>query len=221
VLLERIHAAMGKNTNVITGYGLTEATALVSFGHVRLDAEGKIIRPKSIGKAAPGIEVRLLGDTGEEVVSGAVGEICVHGPNVMVGYYKNPEETAKAVVDGWLHTGDLGMSDDQGYLYIVDRKKDIIIRGGQNIYPADIEEVIYRHPGVSEVAVIGAVDDSLGEVPVAYVALQAGRSCRSEDIIARCKDELAYYKVPVAIHFLPELPKGPTGKVLRRGLKPQ
>ena len=218
-LLERIYAAMGTDTVVMTGYGLTEATAIVSLDHIALDAAGKVIRPKSIGRVLPGIAMRLVGESGEPVAVGEVGEICVRGPNVMVGYYKMPEETAVAIVDGWLRTGDLGIVDKDGYAYIVDRKKDVIIRGGQNIYPADIEDVIYHYPGVSEVAVIGVADEVLGEAPVAYVAMKPGAVATASDIIARCKQEMAYYKVPASIHFLSELPKGPTGKILRRALR--
>jgi long-chain acyl-CoA synthetase len=220
-LLERIYAAMGPDTSVITGYGLTEATAIVSLERIELDSNGKVRRPKSIGRVVPGIEMQILSENGAPAPVGTVGEICVRGPSVALGYYKMPEETALAIVDGWLHTGDLGLIDADGYAFIVDRKKDVIIRGGQNIYPADIEEVLYRFDGVSEVAVIGVPDDSLGEVPVAYVALQTPGSLRAEQLIARCKEELAYYKVPAAVHFLPELPKGPTGKILRRGLRAQ
>jgi long-chain acyl-CoA synthetase len=218
-LLERIYAAMGSDTVVMTGYGLTEATAIVSLDHIALNAAGKVVRPKSIGRVLPGIEMRLVGEGGKPVTVGEVGEICVRGPNVMEGYYKMPEETALAIVDGWLHTGDLGVVDKEGFAYIVDRKKDVIIRGGQNIYPADIEEVIYHYPGVSEVAVVGVADESLGEVTIAFVALKPGVVVAEEDIIARCKQELAYYKVPASIRFLPELPKGPTGKILRRELR--
>jgi long-chain acyl-CoA synthetase len=139
----------------------------------------------------------------------------------MLGYYKMPDDTAAALAGGWLHTGDLGMVDEGRHGYIVDRKKDVIIRGGQNIYPADIEEVIYHIPGVSEVAVVGASDEALGEIPVAYVAMKPGETVSAEALIAKCKEELAYFKVPAAVHFLPELPKGPTGKILRRGLRPQ
>jgi len=167
----------------------------------------------------PGVAMRRVGEGGEPVAVGEVGEICVRGPNVMVGYYKMPEETAVAIVDGWLRTGDLGIVDEDGYAYIVDRKKDVIIRGGQNIYPADIEDVIYHYPGVSEVAVIGVADEVLGEAPVAYVAMKPGAVATASDIIARCKQEMAYYKVPASIHFLSDLPKGPTGKILRRALR--
>lgn len=220
-LLERIYAAMGGDTEVMTGYGLTEATAIVALEHIKLDAAGKVIRPKSIGRALPGIEMRILEPNGGDAAAGEVGEICVRGANVMQGYYKMPKETELAIVDGWLHTGDLGLRDAEGYAYIVDRKKDVIIRGGQNIYPADIEEVIYHLPGVIEVAVIGAQDERFGEVPVAFVAMRNGQKLSSDSIIAKCKEELAYYKVPASVHFLPELPKGPTGKILRRELRVQ
>jgi long-chain acyl-CoA synthetase len=218
-LLERIYAVMGRDTVVMSGYGLTEGTAIATLEHIELDDNGKVRRPKSIGKVLPGIELRILTEDGRDAKADEVGEICMRGPNVMGGYYKMEEDTASALADGWLHTGDLGMFDGEGYYYIVDRKKDVIIRGGQNIYPADIEEVLYHAPGVSEVAVIGAPDDSLGEVPVAYVAMKPDANISAEALIAKCKEELAYYKVPAAIHFLAELPKGPTGKILRRALK--
>jgi long-chain acyl-CoA synthetase len=220
-LLERVYAFMGRDTVVMTGYGLTEGTAIATLEHIELDAEGKVKRPKSIGKILPGVELRMVKEDGTDAAPGEVGEICMRGPNVMLGYYEMPEDTAAALAGGWLHTGDLGMFDADGHGYIVDRKKDVIIRGGQNIYPADIEEVIYHVPGVSEVAVIGAADEALGEVPVAYVAVKPGASVSAEALIAKCKEELAYFKVPAAVHFLPELPKGPTGKILRRGLRQQ
>ncbi len=218
-LLERIYAFMGRDTVVMTGYGLTEGTAIATLEHIELDDEGRVKRPKSIGRILPGIELKMIKEDGEEAAPGEVGEICMRGANVMLGYYKMPDDTAIALAGGWLHTGDLGMFDADGHGYIVDRKKDVIIRGGQNIYPADIEEVLYQVPGVSEVAVIGAPDDALGEVPVAYVAVRPGADVSADALIARCKEELAYFKVPAAIHFLTELPKGPTGKILRRGLR--
>lgn len=220
-LLERIYAFMGRDTVVMTGYGLTEGTAIATLEHIELDDDGKVKRPKSIGRILPGVQLRMVKEDGTDAATGEVGEICLRGANVMLGYYKMPEDTAAALAGGWLHTGDLGMFDADGHGYIVDRKKDVIIRGGQNIYPADIEEVIYHVPGVSEVAVVGAPDEALGEVPVAYVAVKPGSTVPAETLIARCKEELAYFKVPAAIHFLPELPKGPTGKILRRGLRAQ
>jgi long-chain acyl-CoA synthetase len=164
------------------------------------------------------MDMKILDDRGLLAETGQIGEICIRGLNLMLGYFKNPEETARVLVDGWLHTGDLGYTDPDGYTFLVDRKKDVIIRGGQNIYPADIEEVLYQHPAVSEVAVIGVADDLLGEVPIAYVALRRVGGATAEELIARCKKELSHYKVPSAIRFLPELPKGPTGKILKRAL---
>src|SRR5690606_17995340 len=132
----------------------------------------------------PGIELRIVKEDGTDAGIGEVGEICLRGANVMLGYYKMPADTAIALADGWLHTGDLGMFAEDGHGYIVDRKKDIIIRGGQNIYPADIEEVIYQVPGVSEVAVVGVPDEELGEVPMAYVATLPGSDVSAEALIA-------------------------------------
>jgi long-chain acyl-CoA synthetase len=218
-LLAAVHQRIGEGTEVITGYGLTEGTALVSMHRVTLDAAGVLQRPKSVGRSLPGIEVVILDDEGGEVPRGAVGEICVKGPNVMQGYYHMPEETARAIVDGWLHTGDLGCMEPDGHFAIVDRKKDLIIRGGQNIYPADIEEVLYHHPAVAEAAVIGVEDEVLGEVPRAFVALKPAAHATTESLLELCRAELAYFKVPVSIEILPELPKGPTGKILRRALR--
>jgi long-chain acyl-CoA synthetase len=219
-LLERVHAFMGPDTIVMTGYGLTEGSAIAALERIELDAAGKVKRPKSIGKPLPGIELRILREDGGDAAPGEIGEICMRGPNVMLGYYNMPQDTSAALAGGWLHTGDLGMFDAEGFAYIVDRKKDIIIRGGQNIYPAEIEEVIYHFPGVREVAVIGAPDAALGEVPVAYIAMKPDEKVSAEALIVHCKEELAYFKVPTAVHFLPELPKGPTGKILRRALRP-
>jgi len=218
-LLERIYKVMGANTVVMTAYGLTEASAIVTLEHITLSPKGQIERPKSIGRVLPGMELRILREDGAPCDAGEVGEICVRGPNVMLGYFRDPVETAKALRDGWLHTGDLGLIDAKGDGYIVDRKKDVIIRGGQNVYPVDIEDVIYHVPGVREVAVIGEPHESLGQVPVAYVSLKPGATVSADTLMARCKDELAYYKVPRSIHIIDDLPKGPTGKILRRGLR--
>ena len=220
-LLERIHDKIGASTFLFTGYGLTEATALVTLDTIELDPDGKIQRPKSIGRVLDGMELKIFKDDGTEAAIGEVGEICLRGPNLMRGYFERPEDTAIALAGGWLHTGDLGSLDEQHYAYIVDRKKDVIIRGGQNIYPADIEAVLYQVPGVIEAAVVRREDALLGEVPIAFVALRSGASVTAEQLIAQCRAELAYFKIPEQIHFLPELPKGPTGKILRRELKGQ
>lgn len=218
-LLERMRAAMGSDVVVMQGYGLTEATAIVTVLYVETDEAGRLLRPRSVGQVLPGIEMMIAGPEMQPLGPGVVGEICVRGPNVMQGYYKQPAETANAVVDGWLRTGDLGTVDQDGHYSVVDRKKDVIIRGGQNIYPIDIEEVLYEHPAVAEVAVVAAPDDDLGEVPVAYVALKPGQDVDPAVLRERCRAALAYYKVPRHVIILPELPKGPTGKILRRALR--
>jgi long-chain acyl-CoA synthetase len=218
-LLTRIYKLMGANTDVMTAYGLTEASAIVTLEHITLGTDGKIERPKSIGQVLPGMDLRIMREDGTPCDPHEVGEICVFGPNVMLGYFRDPDETAKALRDGWLRSGDLGYLDEDGHGYIVDRKKDVIIRGGQNVYPADIEDVIYHVDGVREVAVIGEAHEMLGQVPVAYVALTSGAQVTAEDLLARCKEELAYYKVPKRVHILTDLPKGATGKILRRGLR--
>jgi long-chain acyl-CoA synthetase len=143
----------------------------------------------------------------------------LHGPNVMAGYYNAPAANAEVFDRGWLRTGDIGIVDEEGYAFILDRKKDVIIRGGQNIYPADIEEVLYQFPGVAEVAVVGMPDASLGEVPLAFVAASPDVSLSASALLVHCEAHLARYKRPAEVRFLPELPKGPTGKILRRALR--
>ena len=218
-LLALLRQRINRDAVVIHGYGLTESTALVSVIEVTMDESGRIPHAKSIGRALPGIEMRIVDDAGRPAPLDTVGEICIRGPNVMKGYYKAPEATAQALVDGWLHTGDLGTMDAEGYFAIVDRKKDLIIRGGQNIYPADIEEALYRHAAVQEAAIVALPDEELGEVPKGFVALKPGARATPEELLTHCRAELAYFKVPVAIEIRPELPKGPTGKILRRALR--
>lgn len=217
-LLKRIVAA-APEVEVLTGYGLTEATALVTLTQVRLGADGEIEHGRTIGRVLDGMELAIHDDDGVEVPTGQTGEIVVRGPNLMAGYYRAPEETRIAIRDGWLRTGDIGLIDAQGYAYIVDRKKDVIIRGGQNIYPIDIEEALYQAPGVAEVAIVAHEDAVLGEVPVGFVSLVAGSTTTAEELIAHCYEHLARFKVPAAIEILPQLPKGPTGKILRRALR--
>jgi long-chain acyl-CoA synthetase len=218
-LLEQVYRTMGRDTMVMTGYGLTEATALVSLEHTSLDEQGNLHRPKSIGRVLPGMQMIVADERGIELPPNQVGQVCIQGPNVMKGYYKMDSETANAVVNGWLFTGDLGIMDVGRHFYIVDRKKDLIIRGGQNVYPADIEEVLYRHPAVAEAAVVGRSDDVMGEVPEAFVALKPDGRATVHELMALCHSQLAHFKVPKDIHFLEELPKGPTGKILRRELR--
>ena len=219
-LLERIHKVFGTHVVVLAGYGLTEATALVSLDRIEVDTAGKLLRPKSIGKVLPGIDMRICRDDRSWADANEVGEICVRGPNIMRGYFRRHDDTGRVLVDGWLHTGDLGYIGVDGYTYLVDRKKDLIIRGGQNIYPVEIEEVLYHHPAVGEAAVVGSPDEMFGEVPIAYVALKHNATVTAEELIGRCQQELSHFKVPVAVRFLAELPKGPTGKILKRALVP-
>jgi long-chain acyl-CoA synthetase len=218
-LLRRVEQLSGPNTALLTGYGLTEATALVTLTRVELGDDGQIIRPRTIGRVLDGMSLAILDDDGNQLPAGAIGEICIRGPNVMAGYYMAPDDTAAALRDGWLHSGDLGTVDDDGYATIVDRLKDVIIRGGQNIYPADIEEVLYHCAGVAEVAVIGRSHDLLGEEPVAFIAFAPGANESITALEDACREQLAPFKRPVAFRILPALPKGPTGKILRRQIR--
>lgn len=215
-LLRRL-LELAPDLELLTGYGLTEATALVTLTQVRLNAIGQIDRERTIGRVLDGMVLSIIDDDGRLLPAGETGEIVIRGPNVMAGYFRAPEDSAVALADGWLRTGDIGYVDAHGYAFIVDRKKDVIIRGGQNIYPADIEEVLYKFPGVSEAAVVARADALLGEVPVAFVVISGGGSV--QQMADHCRAKLASYKCPVAIEIRGELPKGPTGKILRRALR--
>ena len=215
-LLQRIIAG-APSVRVLTGYGLTEGTALVTLTEVRLDAEGQLERGRTIGQVLDGMEIAIVDEAGDRCPRGTAGEIIVSGPNLMAGYYMAPDDSAAALRGGWLHTGDIGYIDEDGYSYIIDRKKDVIIRGGQNIYPVDIEEVLYQAAGVAEAAVVGREDEMMGEVPIAFVAGTAALA--TEALLEHCREHLSRYKVPADIEILPELPKGPTGKILRRALR--
>ncbi len=199
---------------LLEGYGLTEATTVVSAHRVT-----GVRKLGSVGQPVPGVEVRILDDDDRDLPTGEVGEICVRGQNVMVGYYRMPEETAQAIRNGWLHTGDMGRLDADGYLYVVERKKDLIIRGGFNIYPRDVEEVLYAHPKIAEAAVVGRPDPLMGEEVVAFVVLRPGAQAESPEIIAFCQEHLAKYKCPKQIRFVESLPKSPVGKILRKELR--
>jgi len=203
------------NVLVSEGYGLSEASPVSCFNP--LDRPRK---PGSIGTSILRVENKVVDELGEDVPVGSVGELIVRGPNVMKGYYKMPEETAATIRNGWLHTGDMARMDEEGYFYIVDRKKDLIIIGGYNVYPREVEEVIYNHPDVVEVAVVGVPEPNQGEAINAYVVSKNPKLSK-EQIIEYCKEHLAKYKVPTTIEFLEELPKNTTGKILRRALKAQ
>ena len=196
---------------VLEGYGLSETSPVSSFNQP--DQERK---PGSIGTAVRGVEMRVVDDSDKDVAQGEVGEIVIKGENVMKGYWGREKDTLEAIKDGWFHTGDLAKIDEDGYFFIVDRKKDLIIRGGYNVYPREVEEALYEHESVAEVAVIGIPDDDLGEEIGAAVALKPGTELSVEDLQAFAKERLAAYKYPRVVWIVDELPKGPTGKILRR-----
>jgi long-chain acyl-CoA synthetase len=199
---------------ILEGYGLSETSPVASFNHP--DRERK---PGSIGTPIEGVEMKVVDDQGGDVEQGGVGEIVIRGHNVMKGYWGREDATAEVFRDGWFATGDMATVDEDGYFFIVDRKKDMIIRGGYNVYPREIEEVLYEHPAVSEAAVIGVPDDSLGEEVAAMVVLKDGAEASEDDIRGFVKDRVAAYKYPRKIWFADELPKGPTGKILKREIK--
>ncbi|WP_354683285.1 AMP-binding protein [Cupriavidus necator] len=207
------------------GYGQTEAPASISYltpaehfvgGQLASDA-----RLSSVGRPNPLIRVEILNARGEVLPSGESGEICVRGDLVMKGYYKAPEKTAETIVDGWLHTGDIGHLDDDGYLHITDRKKDMIISGGFNVYPSEVEQVIWGHPAVQDCAVIGVPDDTWGEAVKAVVELNAGHDVSADELLALCKQKLGSVKAPKSIDFVAALPRSPVGKVLKKDLREQ
>ena len=200
---------------VLEGYGMTETASSCSFNR---PGDRKVL---SIGKPLWGVRMRVADSSGQRLPPGRehVGEILIRGHNVMKGYLRRPEATAETLRGGWLHSGDLGYVDEDGFYFIVDRAKDLVIRGGYNVYPREIEEVLYAHPSIREAAVIGKPDERLGEEVVAVVALRDGASASAEDIIAYTRERLAAYKYPREIRFMAELPKGPSGKILKAALR--
>ena len=200
---------------ILEGYGLSETSPVASFNH-----PGRARKPGSIGTPIDGVRMRVADADGTEVPPGEVGEIMIAGHNVMKGYWGQPEATAAAISEGWFRTGDLGRVDEDGYFYIVDRKKDMIIRGGFNVYPREVEEVLYEHPAVAEAAVIGLPDDELGEEIGAAVTLKPGATVTPAELRAFARERIAPYKYPRYVWLLPGLPKSPTGKILRREVQP-
>jgi O-succinylbenzoate-CoA ligase len=193
---------------IVEGYGLSEGTCGTTMNPV----DG-VRKPGTVGPALPGQTVRIADADGAPVPDGDVGEVLIAGPTVMRGYLNRPEETAKTLVDGWLHTGDVGRLDEDGYLVLVDRTKDMIIRGGENVYPSEIEAVIYQLPEIAEAAVVGRPDQTYGEVPVLFVALHSGAPLNVEEISEHARKNLSKYKLPVEITVLDTLPKNPIGKL--------
>ena len=198
---------------VLEGYGLSETSPVASF-----NLPGRERKPGSIGTPIRDVQMRVVDADDNEVPPGEVGEIVILGPNVMKGYWQRPEATAEAIRGGWFHTGDLARIDEDGYFYIVDRKKDLIIRGGYNVYPREIEEVIYEHPAVAEAAVIGLPHSSLGKEVAAAVALKPGAAVTADELRDYVKSQVAAYKYPRHVWFVDALPKGPTGKIQKRDI---
>ena len=197
---------------VVEGYGLSESTCRSTF-----NPPDERRRPGSCGLPI-GNEMRVVDEEDREVADGTLGEIVLRGENILKGYYKNPTANEMAFRNGWFHTGDIGYRDKDGFFYIVDRKSDMIIRGGENIYPREIDEVLYQHPSVAAAAVIGIPDELYGEEVAAFIVLKDGAVLTEEEILEFCRKQLADYKCPKTIRFVKEIPKGPTGKLLKREL---
>src|SRR5262245_48976960 len=198
---------------VFEGYGLTECSPFATYNH---DFRHKV---GTVGTAVENVEIQILDDQDREVPLGTWGEICIKGPGVMKGYWGRPEETARAIRGGWLHSGDIGTMDDEGYVSIVDRVKDMINVSGFKVWPAEVEQTLYRHPAVREVAVFGVNDPVKGEAVRAAIVLREGVAATSEEIIGYCRDHMAVYKAPATVEFVKEFPKSATGKILKRLLR--
>jgi len=196
------------------GYGLTEASPTIAF-----ERESEPRKPGSTGRPLEGVRVKIADEQGNELPRGQVGEICAAGDNITLGYLGMPDATAESFRDGWLHTGDMGYLDDENYLFVVERKKDLIIRGGLNVYPKDVEDVLYQHPAVGECAVVGVPDALLGEQVCACVVLRPGATVTSEALIAHCQASLAKYKTPKYLEFMSALPKTTIGKIQKKELR--
>jgi len=196
-------------------YGATEASPNIAI----LKAADSFRKSACVGPPVPFAEVKIVDEQDREVPQGQVGEVICRGPNIMKGYYQDPEATEEALRGGWLHTGDLGRMDEEGFLYIVDRKKDMIISGGENIYPREIEELLYGHPKIQDAAVVGIPHSLWGESVRAFVVLKAGQRMTEEEVIEYCKSHLASYKKPRSVRFVDSLPRNPSGKVLKTKLR--
>ncbi len=202
------------DTKVLEGYGLSETSPVASFNHPERER-----KPGSIGTPIEGVEMKVVDEHDADVPTGEVGEIVIRGHNVMKGYWNKPDATEEVMKGGWFHTGDMATVDEDGYFFIVDRKKDMIIRGGYNVYPREIEEVLYEHPAVSEAAVVAVPDEKLGEEVGAAVVLKDGADASADELRDFVKQKVAAYKYPRHLWFQDELPKGPTGKILKREIR--
>jgi long-chain acyl-CoA synthetase len=201
-------------TELIEGYGLSETSPVASSGH-----PNQVRKPGSIGTPIERVEMKIFDENDREVPRGDVGEIVIRGHNIMKGYWGRPDATAEAIRDGWFHSGDLGREDEDGFFYVVDRKKDMIIRGGYNVYPREVEELLYEHPAIREAAVLGVPHPEWGEEVGAAVVLEPGEELAPEEISAWVRERIAAYKYPRVVWFMDELPKGPTGKIVKREIE--
>ncbi len=208
---------------LIQGYGLTETSPILTLmshrEHVEAIESGNRGRLKAAGRPIIGVDMRIVGLDGREVPNGESGEVVVRAPNVTAGYLNLPEENARAFRDGWFHTGDVGRMDDDGFMYLVDRKKDMIITGGENVYSLEVEAALYQHPAVGECAVIGIPDSKFGEALFAAVVPQPGQTVSADELVTHCRERIGGYKIPRQYAFLPELPKSAMGKILKTALR--
>jgi fatty-acyl-CoA synthase len=214
-LKERLQNFFPNIQGIYDVYGCTEASPCITI----LNAKDSMRKHGSVGKPLPFLQARVVDEESRPLAVGEVGELICKGPNVMQGYHRNPEGTRAAIKNGWLYTGDLAKIDEEGFVYIVGRKKEMIVSGGENIYPRELEEVLIRHPAIVDVAVIGVADDNWGETVKAFVVLKKGQAIDEQGVIDFCKKHLASYKKPRAVAFLEDLPRNPSGKALKRLLK--
>jgi long-chain acyl-CoA synthetase len=201
------------SVSIRQGYGLTESAALISSNPVGRE------RPGSVGLPVPGTELKILDESGRELPPGEVGEICARSPGVMEAYWRSPDATAEALQDDWLHTGDLGYQDEDGYLFIVDRKKDLIIRGGFNVYPRDVEDALLEHPAIESAGVVGRPDEVHGEEVVAFVAPRPGAEITAPEVVDWARARIGGYKYPREVHLVEAVPLTTVGKVDRKVLR--
>ena len=215
-IMDKFESLMG--TRITEFYGMTEMSAGATGNPV---GEGAVTKVGSVGVPLPETDMKIvdLENGTNEVPSGEPGEIIFNGPQVTQGYYQMPEETAQAIKNGWLYTGDIGKMDEDGYLYVIDRKKDMIIASGYNIYPRDIDEVLFAHPKIAQACAIGIPDKYRGETVKAFIVLKPGQEMKTEEVIEYCKTKLAAYKVPKIVEFIDELPSSSAGKILRKELR--
>ncbi len=211
-LLEEVGSRLG--VRILEGYGLSETSPVATFNHIERPS-----KPGTVGQPLLGVEVACVSDTGAPVPAGERGEVVIRGPNIMKGYFRQPEATAEALRGGWFHSGDIGVIDADGYLAIVDRKKDMILRGGFNVYPREVEDVLLTHPAVAQCAVVGVADERLGEDVKAFVVRRPGQPATEDEIVAWCREQIAVYKAPRCVQFTDALPMSATGKILKRVLR--